>query len=496
MIESSFILNSVKSRKVAEGLFLFFLVCVAFAIFYEAYFLLALPVLLPIFFLLVGNLRLLFIIMIASIPLSIELNLGSVHLDFPDEIFNIFFFLLLPGFVIFNFRSLDLSFIRHPIPLTILAMFIVSVLSTIFSVNTTLSIKYLLAKSWYIVSYFIFAAYFIKDHRELTKIAKPFILTATIAAIYVFTRHLAVGLSFKDSNFIVDPFFSNHVNYAIQLLVVLPFIWMIWQQNKRSHKKRLIYILTLIFLLIALWFSFTRAAIGAAILSVPFYYIIKWKLAKPVFFIGLISIGIYVYSLVKDNHFFEYAPNYNKTVSHIEFDDLLTATYNFEDISTMERVYRWVAARYMIIDKPWLGVGPNNFYDTYRPYTIKSFTTYVSNNPEKSTVHSYILLLAIEQGIFSSILYLILIYFVFTSGQSLYHKVQDPDEQIAIMAALICFFSLIIVLMINDVVESDKEGSFFFLSMAIIARLHWNYIKKSNATQPLDSKNNASNALE
>ena len=66
----------------------------------------------------------------------------------------------------------------------------------------------------------------------------------------------------------------------------------------------------------------------------------------------------------------------------------------------MERLYRWVAGTRMTADKSILGFGPGNFYDYYKPFTLGTqFTTYVSENRDRSTVHNYLLMTAVEQGI-------------------------------------------------------------------------------------------------
>jgi O-antigen ligase len=109
----------------------------------------------------------------------------------------------------------------------------------------------------------------------------------------------------------------------------------------------------------------------------------------------------------------EYAPDFDRTVTHYEFDNLIEATAKGEDISTMERVYRWVAGLHMISEKPVFGFGPGNFYNFYHSYTVTSFETYVSDNPEKSGIHSYYLMTVVEQGFPGLLFFLALSFFVF-----------------------------------------------------------------------------------
>lgn len=465
-------------------LFICFLVFAGTAVYTETIALLVIPFIIVAGIWLLRDLKAVYYMMIMSIPLSVALYTGSFSFDMPDELFNILFLFILPGFLLSNRKSIDLSFLRHPIVIILMTMYAVSVITTMTSVNVFFSVKYLLAKAWYLVAYFGFTAYFMKTWQDVRKLALLAGAAGFVTLVYVMVRHAGYGFSFADINYVVGPFYSNHVNYAIQLMVILPFIWMLGRLYKLNTLKTGWIISGVIFLyVIAIYFSFTRAAIGAVVLAIPFYFIIKWKLAVPAIIISLIGVASYTVWLIKDNRFFDLAPDYNKTISHQNFDQLLTATVNLEDISTMERVHRWVAARYMIADKPLLGVGPNNFYDTYKAYTLRSFQTYVSDNPDKSTVHSYVLLLAIEQGIVSALLFIGLICYAIVIGQRLYHAELNPHNRQVVMAALICLFLLFVVLSINDVVESDKEGSFFYISLGLLAGFHWRHHKRKQAEQ-------------
>lgn len=466
------------TEKVLNILFVLYLFCIAVAIYNEQYLLLVLPTAALLSVFLVRDLKLAYYLMIMSVPLSIEYYFGSLSLDAPDELFNIALLFILPGFLIYNHRSIDFSFIRHPIVILLAVLFSISIISTIFSVNTVLSIKYLMAKAWYVVGYFGFTAYFLSNWKDVKKMAFLVVFTATLTLIYVMIRHAGKGFSFAEINFCVGPFYSNHVNYAVQLLVIFPFLWLLYRLHQFKWGQSYVYLALILLFIIGIYFSYTRAAIGTLALAVPFYYIIRLKLVKYAIALSLVGVISYSVYVLKDNRFFAFAPDYNKTISHQDFNKLLTATYNLEDISTMERVYRWVAARYMIADRPFLGVGPNNFYDTYKSYTLRSFQTYVSDNPDKSTVHSYILLLAIEQGILASLVFIFLVCYALIIGQRLYHDETDPHNKLVVMAALICLFSILVVLSINDVVESDKEGSFFYISLGILAGFHWRHHKR------------------
>jgi O-antigen ligase len=187
--------------------------------------------------------------------------------------------------------------------------------------------------------------------------------------------------------------------------------------------------------------------------------------------------------LQKNNLYLQYAPDYNKTIVHDKFDNLIAATYKGEDISTMERVYRWVAAMYMVRDKPLTGFGPGNFYNSYKPYTVTAFQTYVSNNPERSGIHNYYLMVLVEQGIPGICIYLLLILYTLWRGQKLYLRVKTKEARRVLITALLMLVSIHILQTINDLIETDKIGSFFLLCTSMVVCIETFWLPQSNLQQ-------------
>jgi O-antigen ligase len=139
-----------------------------------------------------------------------------------------------------------------------------------------------------------------------------------------------------------------------------------------------------------------------------------------------------------------------------------------EDVSTMERVYRWVAGSQMIQERPWTGFGPSSFYTHYTKYTVRSFETYVSDNPEKSGIHSYYFMTLVEQGVIGLLIFLGLIFSVILGGERVYHQLNDEKTKRYIMAATLSTVVICALCLINDLIEADKIGPFFFLNASLI----------------------------
>jgi O-antigen ligase len=198
----------------------------------------------------------------------------------------------------------------------------------------------------------------------------------------------------------------------------------------------------------------------------------RLRLTKWVLLSAVVSTTLSVSYIATGDNYLEFAPNYERTVFNGQnFEKHLAATYKLQDVSGMERVYRWVAAARMIADKPLVGSGAATFYPEYKRYTVKSFRTYVSENPEKSTTHNYFLLQLAEQGIPGFLLFVILIITTLLKAESLYHRsYHRPEVRRVVLAAMLSFVIIVFHLILNELVEVDKIGPVFFICLALFIR--------------------------
>ena len=261
------------------------------------------------------------------------------------------------------------------------------------------------------------------------------------------------------------------MNYACILALFFPFVWFARYWEKVFQPRWWLLLLTTPVLLVAIQLSFTRAAYVALALSLVSYIVIRLKLMRIVLLLGVVvTIGGVAY-LLESNRYLDYAPEYKRAVTHYKFDNLLEATAKGEDISTMERVYRWVAGMHMNKAKPGVGFGPGNFYNFYRSYTVSSFRTYVSDNPEKSGIHSYYLMTLVEQGFLGMFIFIGMCFYVLIRGEKVYHECRDVIRKRMVMIAILGTIVIDALLLINDMIETDKVGPFFFLFMAIVVNV-------------------------
>lgn len=439
---------------------------------FNFYYLFGLPAAALIGYLTLVDFKKVYFLLWALIPFSIEVYLpGGLGTDLPDEPF----MLLITGvffiYLIRHGRELDKRFFVHPITLLLLLHLAWMTVSMITSSIPLVSIKFLLAKTWYVVSFYFMAGILLKNETDKKQWLWWLFIPLMITVTYVLLRHASFGFSFKDVNRAMAPFYRNHVNYACLLALMFPLVWYARTWYKSWSFKWMLLVGGAAVLLIGIQFAYTRAAYVALAIALGAYFIIRMRLTLPVLLLAIAGAIVSVGYLVRQEKYLEYAPDFEKTVTHYKFDNLLEATAKGEDISTMERVYRWVAGKHMIEDKPVTGFGPGNFYNFYRSYTVSSFETYVSDNPEQSGIHSYYLMTAVEQGIPGMLIFIALCFGVLLLGERVYHRTKDPFRKSWVMALTLGAIVIDALLLINDMVETDKVGSFFFFFMAMLVRM-------------------------
>jgi O-antigen ligase len=159
----------------------------------------------------------------------------------------------------------------------------------------------------------------------------------------------------------------------------------------------------------------------------------------------------------------------------------LKSTTTLKDLSNAERFYRWVAGAKMIAEKPISGFGPNTFHSYYKSYTVDVFKTYVSDNPEKSSVHNYFLLLSLEQGLIGVILFGCLLFSALMLAQQLYHQFHNVFYRTVTLTIGVMIAMIITINIMSDMIETDKIGSLFWLCIGVLIVLTKELKKEQSA---------------
>jgi len=410
-----------------------------------------------------------------TLPFSHEVALpGGLSMDVPSEPLLVLLLgcvplalLLGPG----SLRQLARREWRHPLLVLPVVLLAWSAVDIYFSTNTLKSVKYVLAKCWYLVPFLLGSLLLLRRPADFWRLAACYVVATTVTLGWTLPRHASTGFSFAQINWAIQPFFRNHVTYATVLALLLPLAWGLAGQAPTSPRRRW-WLAVGGLLLLGLITSYTRASWLSLPVAGIFYGVLRLRLTRVLLLgVGLSAAGAAGYFVSADN-FMRFAPDYEKTIWHGgDFKAHLESTYKLQDVSGMERVYRWVAAARMIADKPLVGSGPATFYPEYKRYTVSGFRTYVSQNNEHSTAHNYFLLVLAEQGIPGFVLFCALVATALLTAERLYHaSAQRPEVRRVVLAVSLSLIIILFHLFLNELVEVDKIGSVFFVALAMLIR--------------------------
>ena len=435
------------------------------------YLLLALPFAILFIALLLLNWKTAWWIFLFSVPLSQQIFLlnKSLSTSLPDEpimwCFVLVFLLLLAA----RPRILPEWFWRSPLTLVIVIQYLWLIVAVACSQEGFLSLKFLLAKSWFLVAGFVFPVLVFRAKKDFIRGFFLLMIPILITMLAIVYRHKTVGFDFTLINKAVGSIYYNRVDYATVMSMAFPLIWVAIPLTRRWKTwQRGLLLLTIPFFAVAIYLTFARGAMLATFFAIALGIGIRLKVAQYILpaFYGLIALLI-VY-MVRHNKYIDYRPNYEHTYTHFTFADHMIATFRGEDMSSMERLYRWIAAVRMSTDKPLTGYGPNSFYYHYKPYAVSSFRTYVSRNMEQSTTHNYLLYMLVEQGWPGMLLYATLLVIFFVVAQRTYHRFADHFYRYVTIGVAMMFAASFINNFFSELIETHKVGIMFYLSIALM----------------------------
>jgi putative inorganic carbon (HCO3(-)) transporter len=173
------------------------------------YFFNLLPVVLLIVYLALARLDLMYFIIIFCTPISVQLidffPFSPIDFAIPTEP------LLFGMMVIFYYKiiydgSLDIRIVRHPVTYAIFFNVIWILITTITSSMPLVSLKFLLARVWFITIYYFLAILIFRKYRSIPVFIWSYAIAMIFVVIFTISRHLQYGLDDVRAAHIV-PFF-------------------------------------------------------------------------------------------------------------------------------------------------------------------------------------------------------------------------------------------------------------------------------------------------
>ncbi len=436
----------------------------------EFYWFLLLPVAIIVLLLFFFSLDkvLYFIAFCTPLAVSIEDFDIRIALSLPTEplLFGVFLMFILK--LLFE-RKYDFKIIKHPVSIAILINLLWILITSITSEIPLVSFKYLLSRLWFLVPFYFIAIILFKKINNIKLISWAYTIPLVIVIIYSSYQLYLWSFDEKAAHWVMDPFYNDHTAYGAAISLFVPVIFGFLFDKQYNRTTKLFAIITLLFLLLGLYLSFSRAAwislLGALVVAIFMFLKIKFRW---VFLSIAILLSIFFY--YQDNILWKLEKN--KQDASADFVEQVQSISNISsDASNLERINRWQSAFRMFNERPFLGWGPGTYQFVYAPYQKTREKTIISTNAgDKGNAHSEYIGPLSESGVFGMLSVFGIITAICYTAINLYRRTKSPRVKLLCMIYFLGLVTYFIHGTLNNFLDTDKLSvPFWFFTAAIVA---------------------------
>jgi O-antigen ligase len=462
----------------------------------EIYLVNLLPVLLVVIYLAFARLDLMYFLIIFLTPLSVQFIdfFPSSPVDFAIPTEPLLFGIM--GIVIYKIIHeglFDRRIINHPVTYAILFNLVWIFVTSLTSTMPLVSFKFLLARMWFIVTYYLLAIIVFRKTANIQVFIWCYVIPMLGVVVHTVIRHLGYGLYDRDvAHFVMAPFFRDHTSYgAVLAMLFFALIPVIWKQGT-NILIRLMLFGALLIITIGLVLSYTRAAWISVFFSVGVLILtilrIKFRYA---FLAGVIAF-LYFFSQREE---IIHQMKRNRQASSATISEHVQSISNITtDESNLERINRWNSAMRMFREKPITGWGPGTYMFKYAPFQRSEEKTTISTNfGDHGNAHSEYIGPLAESGILGSLSFIIIAVMSLLTAFRVYYSVENNRIRGITLGLILGYFTYIVHGLMNNFLDTDKASALFWGFTAVFVSLDIYYKNTSQEEYPGSEKLNPKN---
>ncbi|MCD6565868.1 MAG: O-antigen ligase family protein [Bacteroidales bacterium] len=452
-----------------------FVVINGLLVYNEVYILNLLPFVLLLLLLAFLALDKLFLVIVFLTPLSVslaEIIPGlSVNLYLPTEP------LLFGAMILFVFKlgyekQIDRKIFTHPVSLAIYFNLIWIFITSVTSTLPVVSLKFFIARLWFVTGYFFLAAYCFKKPGNIKLFFKAYLAGLSLVIIYTLINHSRFGLINQEAaHSAVHPFYNDHTAYGAVIAMYIPVvIAFLFSLGRKGSVYKIQWFFLLLLLSFAMVFSYTRAGWISLAGGFVVYLLIKLKVK---FYLLAMVIGMLIAMgyMFRTNIMMELEQNRQDSsadlAEHVQSISNITS-----DASNLERINRWESALRMFKQKPLLGWGPGTYMFLYAPFQHSTEKTIISTNfGDLGNAHSEYIGPLAESGVLGTISFLLIVITTIFTGLRVWYKQKGTWTGSLALGTFIGLTTYFIHGMMNNFLDTDKASAPFWGFIAVLVVL-------------------------
>jgi putative inorganic carbon (HCO3(-)) transporter len=332
--------------------------------------------------------------------------------------------------------------------------------SSILSSMPLESFKFLLARIWLIVPILFFGPVFFSKEQNRVRFIWLFCIGMAIVMGYTLYSHSHYNFAEKQGHWVMWPFFKDHTIYGSAVAMVIPLVFGLYFSKRHSNLFQMILFIMIILMLVALYFSYTRAAWLSIVAALGVLLLIRFKIKIQWIGLFLILVSGFLYAnLTEVTHFLERNKSEHTTEN---FGERVSSVANVTtDASNLERLNRWQCALDMFLEKPMAGFGPGTYAFEYARFQRPENMTIISTNfGDGGNAHSEYLGALSEMGIVGLLTFLAVVIAIFYQSITLYIKwpKHDRANRIMIMSIIMSLTTYFVHAFLNNYLDTDKAA--------------------------------------
>ena len=429
-----------------------------------------LPVALAILLLAFFALDKLVLLIVFLTPLSVNLtDIGlGVGLTIPTDplLFGVMLIFLLK---LFAERKFSKKIADHPVTLAITINVAWIAITTITSEMPLVSIKYLVSRLWYVITFYYVATQLFKDFKNIKWFLGMYMTGFVGVVIYTIIHHAMYGFLEQPAHWVMSPFFNDHTSYGAILAMFYPLLVGLVFGSNYSKSWKVLFFGVLALFTVALVLSYTRAAWVSLIGALGIYILMRFRIK---FTTVMVLAGTFVVALFLSWDTIVMKLEKNRQDSSAKLTEHIQSISNIStDASNLERLNKWSSAWRMFKERPFVGWGPGTFMFQYAPFQLSSQKTIISTNAgDQGNAHSEYIGPMAESGVFGALSFLLVVGCIIYYSIRLYPKLENKEHRLIMVSMFLGLITYMIHGMMNNFLDTDKASApFWGFAGAIIA---------------------------
>lgn len=394
-------------------------------------------------------------------PLSINIEeFGtSLGLFLPTEPL-LFGLMLLFIWIQFKGNILDPQIWKNKIIWAVLAYLFWLFVTSITSSSPIVSLKFLLAKLWFIIPILFFGTTVYREVKQVRWFIWLLCSGMIIVMLYTLIVHAGYRFGEKEGHWVMSPFFKDHTIYGAIVALITPLLFGLYFSRKHTPLTQAILIGFIVINLVALYFSYTRAAWLSIIAAVGLWTLIHFRVKFSLIASTLTVVSLLIF-LSWDTIKMELDRNKSEHTTEEFGERLQSATNVSTDASNLERINRWSCAVAMFQERPVVGFGPGTYAFEYARFQEPENLTIISTNfGDMGNAHSEYLGPLAETGFPGLVFVLLIVAAIFYHGITLQISwpKEDRETRVLLLACVLSLFTYFIHGILNNYLDTDKAA--------------------------------------